>query len=176
MTTPEPAPSPSLAARIGRAVGSRLGMPPALRWRPRGYLPALAMLAAIPPLTTLGATALAALQEGRNRHLEQAAAPRLIALHDARLALAMRRRLAPLLTRPTLSGMIDRLAAVLPPDARLDLLALDANGAIEARIDCNDPDALRLALRGDPLLATLRMVGQEPAENGMRVVLRSAAS
>lgn len=177
MKMPDPAPSPpSLATQIGRALRSRFGVPRASRRRPRGYGPALALLAAIPPLTALAAEASAALREGRNRRLEHAAAPRLTALRDARRAAAIRRRLAPLLTRPTLSDMMDRLAAALPGDARLDLVSLDADGAIEARIDCNDPDALRAALRGAPLLAPLRMVGQEPADDGVRVVLRSAAS
>ena len=90
-------------------------------------------------------------------------------------AAATRSIAAPLLIRPTVSGLAERLARALPPDARLRQLAVEADGTIGMQIDSDDPDALRAALRGEPLLGSLRMTGQEPADNGVRVTLRSRA-
>lgn len=145
------------------------------RLQVRGYGPALAMLAAIPLLTATAAQGLAIRREARNRRIEVADAAPLAARAAAVGAMEMRSRVTPLFERPTLSGVAERLGAALPPGARVHLMAVDPNGSMALEIDCNDPDALRAALRGDRLLGSLRMIGQEPAENGVRVMLRSAA-
>lgn len=72
--------------------------------------------------------------------------------------------------RPTLSVTLDRIARVLPDDARLASAAREADGALRVEIAASDPDPLRAALRRDPLFAAMRESGQRRTEDGRVVV------
>ena len=165
------APTPSLAGRLAVALRSLREARPARRWP--SYRVSALLLAAIPLLTAIGAEGLAIAKDAGNRVVMRVAADRLSAHRAAIEAAAARMRIAPALTRPTASGLAERLAAFLPPGDRVRLLAIDDKGAISAEIECADPDALRAALAADPLGRRLRMTGQSPAADGVRIVLGS---
>lgn len=125
------------------------------------------LLAAGPALTWAGAT----LAEHRIRvqtaALASQAEPRLARTRgDA----ATRAAWAPLLDRPGVGALLERLAAALPADDRLASVSDD--GTLEVAVLSADPDALRAALRRDPLLAQLRETGQQRGDAAIRVTLR----
>lgn len=174
MAVPDEDGRPSLAGHLA----TLLRRPPFGRpaWLEPSYRAALLLLAATPLLTALGAEGLAIAKEAGNRAAARDGRPRLAAHGRAIDLAAARARIAPLLTRPTASGMAERLAAILPPDAHVHALAVDDRGELAAEIDCADPDMLRAALAADPLGQRLRMIGQAPgAANGVRVLLGSAS-
>lgn len=93
-------------------------------------------------------------------------------LARARAVAGTRAAWAPLLDRPTLGSTLERLATTLPPEDRLSRVSSDPDGTLEVAILTADPDALRDALRREPVLAQLRAAGQQRDEAVMRVTLR----
>ena len=79
---------------------------------------------------------------------------------------AARARIAPLFTTPTIGATAARLADALPPDADLRALGMDASGMMTLVIAAPDPDRLREALRGDPLLGHLDESNQRDGGDG----------
>lgn len=74
--------------------------------------------------------------------------------------------------RPPLDAELDRIGAHLPPDTHLAEASRAPDGTLALAIDTTDPDLLRDALAGDPLLGRLRERGQERRDDGtMRVRL-----
>ncbi|PTQ09870.1 hypothetical protein CLG96_11930 [Sphingomonas oleivorans] len=181
-------PGPSLFDHVARALrgwlarrGQTKRSPPVaigalLNAGTRHVLWPSALLATIPIATFLGAHMLAAANDAARLEVERRAAVKIAAVAAAREGARARAMLAPLMARPTVAETIERLAQALPADARINALSRDGKGAIGAEIDCADPDALRLALQGDPLLGTFRMIGQTDADDGVRVTLKADAS
>ena len=163
--------APSLMSQVAR----RLRRPVRLR------LPAssdragpLLVLAAIPLVSAIAVEGQAQLGRWRNARLERELAPQLARHAAVARAGAVQEAALPLLTRPTIGAVAEHLATVLPAAAQVRLMAVDAKGRLRLEIDCPDPDALREALAGDPLFATLRMTGQGvAAAEGVRVILAS---
>ncbi|WP_294265484.1 hypothetical protein [uncultured Sphingomonas sp.] len=143
---PPPDPAPSLADQLGRAARRM----PVSDGGALGWVLAL-MLPLGPILTTFGANQLAA---------RVAAAPAETgASADDRAELHALARLGPAGFAPTL----DRIARLLPPEARLVSVAVDrgeGEAALTAEIATADPDRLRAALSRDPSGPKLRAVGE----------------
>ena len=133
---------------------------------------ALCLLASIPLLVAIGAWSLAAVAGGEARQLEAASTPT-GRTDQPYLSSIARRELAAALSRPTIGDIVRRLSAVLPQNASLVRAASDTKGILTIEIDTPDPDRLRLAISGDPLLGTLSEAGQKRTEDGaIRVSLR----
>ncbi|MFV0624483.1 hypothetical protein ACBY01_10795 [Sphingomonas sp. ac-8] len=158
----------------------RLWAPVSARARPDEDVPASArplayrwpaafalLLAAGPALTWAAATVAEHRTRAEIAALTPQAAPRLA---RARADAATRAGWAPLLAQPGVAATLERLAAALPADDRLARVAYD--GTLEVAVLSADPDALRGALRRDPLLARLREVGQQRGDAAIRVTLR----
>jgi hypothetical protein len=135
------------------------------RWRAALVL----LIAAGPALTWAGATILDHRARAEIAALSPAAEPVLVA---ARADAATRAVWAPLLGGQTLGTTLDRFAATLPADDRLASIASDGDGTIDATVLTADPDALRDALRREPVLSQLRETGQQRGDAVMRVALR----
>ncbi|MCC2977853.1 hypothetical protein LK533_14355 [Sphingomonas sp. PL-96] len=126
------------------------------------------LLAAGPALTWIGATLLVQRTRADIAALAPRATPLLARAHaDA----ASRAALAPLLDRAPLATTLDRLAATLPADDRLASVASDRDGTLRVVVLTADPDALRDALRREPVLSQLRGAGQQRDEASLRVTL-----
>jgi hypothetical protein len=135
----------------------------------RCWLAALVLLiAAGPALTLAGATLLEHRARTEIAALSPAAEP---VLARARADAATRAAWAPLLDRAALGTTIERLAASLPADDRLASVASRTDGTLDVTILTADPDALRDALRREPVLAQLREAGQQRGDAAMRVTL-----
>lgn len=78
---------------------------------------------------------------------------------------------APLIERATLGTTLDRLATTLPAEDRLASVASAPDGTLRVVVLTADPDALRDALRREPVLAQLREAGQQRDEATLRVTL-----
>ncbi|WP_448661331.1 hypothetical protein ACG3SL_11815 [Sphingomonas sp. CJ20] len=161
-------PPPSLAQRLGSA--GREG----LRAMPRGDarigLAVAALIAVGPVLTLAGAHVLAGRVAREVQALSAAEAPREAKRAEARQA---RELLAPVLARPGLTAVMDAVARSLPEDARLARVERGADGALEIDATAPDPDAVRSALRREPLLARLRDSGQRRGDGAMVASFRS---
>jgi hypothetical protein len=178
------APGESLAARLAQAMRRRAvprtRLPDEQRpraaarnRRPLAMAAALAaLIAAGPLLTGAGARLLRIAVDRDIVALQQALAPRLAADHDRAV---VRDTLKATLANPGPAETLDRIAAVLPADARLVRVERLADQALELDIATADPDALRAALHRAPMLAGLRDVGQRQADGMMIVSLRKAA-
>ncbi|MCW3835738.1 hypothetical protein ACFQ1E_05595 [Sphingomonas canadensis] len=173
---PNDSPSHSLAGRIAAAARAMLAHgeaapPPGRRdWIVAGALAAL--IAAGPLVTIAGAKLMAGAARADARRMTEAAAPR-IAARDA--AARDRRVLAALVRRAGAGATLEALAKALPPEARVQFIARGADGRIEADVAAPDPDALRAAIRAEPLLAGLRDAGQRQADTMMIVSLKELA-
>lgn len=163
----------SLTDRLARGAVRVARKRPTLSARDARVAAALAGAVALGPLLTIvGANLLRAGVEAEN------------VARDARL----RVRLAPqtahadaatvlrdAVRRPTLTVTLDQLASALPDDARLVSAARDAQGRMLFEVSTTDPDALRGALRGQPVFAAMRETGQRRTGDARVVVtLRSA--
>lgn len=156
---PPPDPAPSLAERLGvaaRRVPGAPGQGRALGW-------ALALLLPLGPLLTIAGAEWWAAQV--------AAAP-----VDAAAGAASRierdalSRLGPAGFAPT----IDRIARLLPPEARLVSLSVDRSepeGVLTAEIATADPDQLRARLARDPSASKLRVVGERRGDGVLIVAI-----
>lgn len=123
-----------------------------------------------PLVTILGAGALERGVRAETAALTARAAPLLKAQVDAAAARALIRG-AP--GEPTLAVWLDRVASVLPADARIARMAMAANGRVELAISTGDPDRLREALRRDASLRRFREIGQQRAGAMMLVTLQA---
>lgn len=144
---PPPDPAPSLAERLGAA--ARVSEGPVRRSRAIGW--ALALLLPLGPiLTQFGADAMTA-------HL--AALPAPTESEPSRRERHALARLGP----AAFAATVDRIARLLPPEARLVSLAVDrrdGDAALTAEIATADPDRLRAALAREAGGARLRAVGE----------------
>lgn len=147
-------------------------------WRPSITMPAgagivaICLLASIPLTVALGAWSLAALANGKIARLETAAAGSGRA-DQPYLSQAARQHFAVALSRPTISDIARRLAAVSPQNASLAFMSGDGKGRLTIGIDTPDPDRLRLAIVTDPLLASLSETAQTRTNDGaIRVTLQ----
>lgn len=163
----------SLTDRLARAVVRAARIRPRLSARDARVAAALAGAIALGPLLTIvGANLLRAGVEAENRMLDARVGTRLApqAAHaDAAMILrgAMR--------QPTITAMLEQLARALPEDARLVSAARDAQGRLLFELSTTDPDALRGALREQPVLAGMRETGQRRTGDARVIVtLRSA--
>lgn len=135
---------------------------------------AAGLLLSIPLSTAIGAHLLAEANERRSEALAQEAASRLAAARQAVKIERARPEVGRLLGRRTISELIERLARALPPAAHVHALSRGEDGALVAEIEIVDPDLLRPALASDPLLDSLRPIGQRGVpDGGIRVMLRS---
>jgi hypothetical protein len=133
------------------------------------WLAALALLlAAGPALTWAGAALLTQRTRAEIATLAPQATP---LLARARADAATRDVLTPLLDRAPLGTMLDRLASTLPTDDRLASVASNQDGTLRVVVLTADPDALRTALRREPVLAQLKEAGQQRDEATLRVTL-----
>lgn len=162
---PPAAEAPRVRSRATRAASSDRVAARDLRWPG-----ALALLLALGPALTW---ACAAVLEHRARADVAALAPAAEPLlARARAAAGTRAAWAPQVVRPTLGTTLERLATTLPAEDRLARVSSDPDGTLEVAILTADPDALRDALRREPVLAQLREAGQQRDEAVMRVTLR----
>lgn len=95
------------------------------------------------------------------------------ALEERRAALG-RPETARLFARPTISDIGERLALALPRGAALSSMAVNDEGALAVEVELPDPEKLRAAFAGDPILRRLRQVSQMN-EGGPRVRLFAPA-
>lgn len=130
----------------------------------------LAALIALGPLATIvGANLLSASAERETRMLQAQGRQRFDAELRDREARSL---LRDSVRRPLASVVLDRIARVLPADARLTAVFYAEDGEIRIEILALDPDPLRTALRRDPMLAQLRETAQRRAGAGTLVMLR----
>jgi hypothetical protein len=135
----------------------------------RRWVAALVLLiAAGPALTWAGATLLEHRARTDIAALSPSAQP---VLTRTRADAATRAAWAPLLDRATLGTTIERLAATLPANDRLASVASRTDGTLDVTILTADPDALRDALRREPVLSQLHEAGQQRGDAAMRVTL-----
>lgn len=135
---------------------------------------AAGLLLSIPLSTAIGARLLAEANERQSEIIARAAASRVAAAREAAAIERARPEAARLLGRRTVSELVERFARALPPDARIHALSREESGAIVAEIEIMDPDLLRPALASDPLLKSLRAIGQRGVpDGGIRVSMRS---
>ncbi len=135
---------------------------------------ALAAVVAMGPLLTIvGADLIRAGVEAEARALEAQFRTRMAPAEARRDAAAV---LRDSVRQPALATTLERLARVLPDDARLVSAARGADGLLLVEIAASDPDLLRGALRRDPVLAAMRESGQRRTGDARVVVtLRSRA-
>lgn len=163
----------SLIDRLGRA--ARRGVEPPRDIRPslRGAVNLrdallIAAIVALAPLATLGGAML--LTRAVDRESRDLSAR--VAARDAPMAqrAAARATLHAAATKPALVVTLERIARVLPMDARLIMVARGADGRLSVEIAASDPDLLRAALRDDPQLARLRNTAQRRGPDARVVV------
>ena len=127
------------------------------------------LVATIPLLTGLGAWGLAAAGEARIARARPTVAEQARARADADAVRAV-------IGRVPVSTLLTRIEARLPAGATLHAIGTDDGGTTELAIDAADPAPLRPAFARDPVLAGLRIVGQQPvADRGIRTRMRGAA-
>lgn len=161
---------PSLFDGIG---GLRLpGWRPSITAPPTAAIVAICLFASLPLTVALGAWSLVALANGKIARLETGAAGSGRA-DQPYLSQAPRQHFAAALSRPTVSDIARRLAAVLPQNASLAFMSADGQGRLTIGIDTPDPDRLRLAIATDALLASLSETAQTRTDEGaIRVTLQ----
>jgi hypothetical protein len=131
-----------------------------------------ALLAAGPLLTLIGADLLAAHERQGTAHLQEQLAPRVQAEAAAREA---RAALANAAGRPAPGTVLETLAGVLPPEAKLTRIERTADGGLEFDVSGGDPDGLRAAVRRAPEFAGMRNTSQRRDDAGMVVSMRQDA-
>lgn len=153
----------------------QLGEAPASAIRPRGSIDwriagALGALIALGPLLTIGGAGVLASRAQQNAaRIEAGLAARMTAEAQGRSARATFRQAV----RGAPAALwMDRIARVLPADARVAAMARSSSGEFEVQISTPDPDQLRSALRRDPAFAALRETGQRRAGAMMLVTMR----
>lgn len=161
-------PRDSLSDRVARGVARAARKRPAIAARDLSLVAALAGIIALGPLITIvGANLLSARVEADNRAREAM-------LQTRRAPQAARREAATALhsaiRQPGLVATLERLAHVLPDDARLVMAARGSDGRLEVEIAANDPDLLRAALRRDPVLGAMRETGQRRTQDARVIV------
>lgn len=165
---------PSLFDSLGERLASAGWRLP--RWRPAWprdiWWPVLLILATIPISTALGAWTIAGFTHWRAYSLSHHAAPALAAYARTAAIERARPQVEAVMAVPSLTSLVARLSAALPADAGLGGMMLDEAGALTIEVETADPDRLRTALAGDPLLGSLRETGQTRTDGGtIRVVL-----
>ncbi len=171
-TDPEPLAPPAPARSLSQRLAAALrGVPlPAGGW---GVAIAFgALLAAGPLLTVAGATLLAQHEKRATVKLEQQLAPRLQAEAAAREA---RTALANAAGRTAPGQVVELLAGVLPPEAKLTRIERTRDGGLEFDVAGSDPDALRAAIRRAPEFAGMRNTSQRHSDAAMIVSMREDA-
>ena len=165
----------SLADRMAQHFAARAPRAPRPAGEPLDWRLAagLAALIALGPLVTIvGAGLIERSARAEAAALTAQAAPRLKAEAQARNARAVLRETV---RDAGVAVWFDRLAAVIPADARVARMGKAADGAMEIEITAPDPDLLRAALRRDPALAGFRETGQRRAGAMIAVTLRRTA-
>lgn len=175
----EQAPSESLT---GRMAAKARAWAVAVRERPAGapsqrrdwiVAAGVAALLALGPVATIaGAKLLAGNARTETRQLADQLAPRIAA---SEAAARERAELVALLRRPGVGAVADALARTLPPEAALVRIERNRDGLLEVDVSAPDPDRIRAALRGEPVLAGLRNTGQRRGDATMTVSFREAA-
>lgn len=163
----------SLTDRLARGAVRAARVRPTLTARDARVAAALAGAVALGSLLTIvGANLLHAGVKAETRVLDAQLRARLapLAAHaDAATVLRDAVR------QPTLTVTLEQLAGALPEDARLVSAARDTQGRLQFEVSTTDPDALRGALRGQPVFAGMRETGQRrTADARVVVTLRSA--
>lgn len=162
----------SLADRMAQRLAARAPRAPRPEGGPVNWRLAagLAALIALGPLATIvGAGMLRASTEREAEALSEQGRRRFEAEARDREARAMFRDTV---RRPPVSVVLDRMARVVPRDARLTAISYADNGELRIEILALDPDPLRMALRRDPMFAKLRETEQRRAGAGTIVLLR----
>jgi hypothetical protein len=131
-----------------------------------------ALLAAGPLLTLAGATLLAQHEKRATARLQEQLAPRLRAEAVAREA---RAALANAAGRTAPGQVVELLAGVLPPEAKLTRIERTRDGGLEFDVAGSDPDTLRTAIRRAPEFAGMRNTSQRHTDAGMIVSMREDA-
>ncbi len=170
MSPPRDSLTDRLAQRAARAARER----PRPSWGDVRVALAVAAVVALGPLLTIvGAGLMRAGVEAGARTLEAQLRSRTAPAAARRDAAAV---LRDAVRQPALAATLERLARVLPDDARLVSAARGAEGQLILEIAASDPDLLRGALRRDPMLAAMRESGQRrTADARVVVTLRSRA-
>lgn len=119
-----------------------------------------AALALAPLLAIVGAALATDRIQSQTAVLRAQAAPRLAARASERAA---RDALRDAVRAPTVATWLDRVAQVLPADARVSRMERSAQGRVELAVAAPDPDQLRGAMRRDAAMAGFREVGQRRA-------------
>lgn len=169
VTDPEPqAAAHSLTQRLATAL--RTAAPPAGGW---GVAAAFgALIAAGPLLTLAGASMLAQHEKRATAKLQDQLAPRLQAEDTARQA---RTAIANAAGRTAPGQVVELLAGVLPPEARLTRIERTRDGGLELDVAGSDPDMLRAAIRRAPEFAGMRNISQRHTDGAMIVSMREDA-
>ena len=164
MTPPRQSLLDSIARRGAAARSMRLSLPPVdLR-----FAAALTGLVALGPLLTIAGAGWIRAEVERDTEALRAQGQARFESEGAERRAAMLFRDA--VRRPTLSATLDRIARVLPDDARLASVTRAADGVLRIEITTNDPDPLRAALRRDPLFVAMRESAQRRTGDGRVVV------
>lgn len=171
-TDPEPQMPPAPAHSLSQRLAATLrGLPlPAGGWRVATAFGAL--LAAGPLLTLAGASMLVQHEKRVTAKLQDQLAPRLQAEAAAREA---RTALANAAGRAAPGQVVELLAGVLPPEAKLTRIERTRDGGLEFDVAGSDPDALRAAVRRAPEFAGMRNTSQRHADAAMIVSMREDA-
>jgi len=130
-------------------------------------LPALLLiLATIPFTTAIGAWTLTGIERWRSAALAEREAAAIRRAMGAALAEQARGSAEAAMAIPSLGSLAARLRTHLPAEAGLSAMALDERGVFLVEIETPDPDRLRSAFAADPLLGSLREVGQARTGGG----------
>lgn len=130
------------------------------------------LIAAGPVLTIVGARWLEARAQAEATRLRASIAPRIEAAARSQAARDMLRNVV---RQPAFAVTLDRLASVLPQEARVARMARNLDGVTTIEITAPDPDQVRAALRRDPVFGGFREVGQRRAGSMMLVSYRGKA-
>lgn len=135
------------------------------------------LVASIPLSIAIGATLLASLNASKVEALERDVQPKLTIERTLREKEDLRQALAPVLTLPSISMLLDDLAGRLPTTAYIRDVERDTEGRMRLRVVARDPDAAQDALKGDPLLPGLHQTGQTPSDrDGVDLIYEAGRS
>ena len=124
------------------------------------------ILATIPFTTAIGAWTLTGIERWRSAVLAEREAAAIRRAMGAALAERARGSAEAAMAIPSLGSLAARLRTHLPAEAGLSAMALDERGMFRVEIETPDPDRLRSAFASDPLLGSLREVGQARTGGG----------
>ncbi|MFL9842646.1 hypothetical protein ABS767_16870 [Sphingomonas sp. ST-64] len=165
MTAPRQSLFDSIARRTGAVTWRRPSLP-AIDVR---FAFALTALIALGPLLTIAGAGWLRADAQRDAEALRAQGQARFDAEGAQRSAALQFRDA--VRRPTVAVTLDRIARVVPDDARLAAVAREADGTLRIEIATSDPDPLRTALRRDPLFAAMRETGQRRTADGRVVVV-----